>query len=489
MPHTHLPILIVALPLVATPLCALFKSQKIAWWIAQIVSVVVLLMSCQLLLAGLSGHILSYELGGWEPPFGIAYRLTPLNTFFVFLLALVATVMTFYARLSVLQELGGGRVDLFYALWMASLAGMIGIVVSDDLFNIFVFLEIASLSIYALIACSSNIDAVRATYRYLLMGSAGTIFFLVGVGYLYMITGTLNLSEMRLLLSQLAPSNTVQAAIAFIGAGIALKAALFPLHAWLPNVYTHSQSAVGAFLSATSSKVALYLLLKIMIGVFGVGLGLRYAGFNQLLLFLSAGGILYASALAIQQNDCKRMLAYSSIAHIAYMAAGFSLLQMDGVRAGLIVLFNHALIKGGLFLALGCVVYRCGGCRIEQLNGLSQRMPWTAAAIVVGGLSLVGVPLSAGFIAKWYLFRAFIMEGQWWMVLIIAIGSILAIAYVWRLVAAIWLRPPHDTAAPRREAPMSLLLPVWLLIALNVYIGVQAQPLLLVARDAAASLF
>ena len=486
MLYSHLPILIVALPLAATPLCALFRHRELAWWIAQTVSLLVLLMSCQLMLEVWENGVVSYELGGWPPPLGIAYRLDSLNIFFVFLLAAISAVMVFYARLSVAQELRRAQGSLFYALWLACLAGMLGIVVSDDLFNIFVFLEIASLSAYALVACSPDIRAVRASYRYLVLGSVGSIFFLAGVGYLYMVTGTLNLSDMQSLLPSPAHTRAVLAAVAFISAGVALKAALFPLHAWLPDVYTHAPSPVSAFLSATSSKVALYLLLKIVLLIFGARLE---SGFNQTLLLLSAGGILYASVLAIQQNDCRRMMAYSSVAHIAYITAGLSLLHADGIRAGLLALFSHALIKGGLFLALGCIFYRCGACRIEQLHGLGRRMPWTAAAIVAGGLSLIGVPLSSGFIAKWYLFHAFIATEQWWMVLVMAAGSALAIAYVWRLLAAIWFRPVGQSVATVGEAPLGLLLPAWALIVLNFYVGMHAQPLLSLAHDAASGLF
>lgn len=459
-----------------------------AWWIAQLVSLIVFFMSCRLLAMGWHGEVLTYELGGWQPPLGIAYRLELFNVFFVFLLTLASSIMVFYARFEVSYP-PARRPDLFYALWMACLAGMTGIAVSDDLFNIFVFLEIASLSTYALVACAPGNNAVRAVWRYLLMGSIGAIFFLVGVGYLYMMTGTLNLSDMQSLLPAVSHTRTVLAALAFISAGIALKAALFPLHAWLPDVYTHAQSVTSAFLSATSSKVALYLLVKIVFGVFGVGLGVQQFGFDNILMLLSAGGILYASALAIKQNNCKRMLAYSSIAHIAYITASFSLVHADGVKAGLIVLFSHALIKGSLFLALGCAVYRLGACRLEQLNGLSRRMPWTSAAIILGGLSLIGVPLSAGFIAKWYLFEVFIAEGSWWMVMVLVAGSLLAVAYVWRLFSAVWLHPAGRHTVPVREAPFGLLFSVWLLIAINVYIGVHAQPLFELAHRAAESLF
>jgi multicomponent Na+:H+ antiporter subunit D len=250
---------------------------------------------------------------------------------------------------------------------------------------------------------------------------------------------------------------------------------MFPLHLWLPNAYAFAPSIVSAFLAATATKVALYVMLRFMLGIFGADFALGAMPLDSILLVLGVAAILSASLVAIYQTNVKRMLAYSSVAQIGYMVLGIGLATAAGVSASVLHLFNHALMKGALFLALGAVVYRIGTVNLRDLAGLGWRMPWTTAAIVVGGLSLIGVPPTVGFISKWYLVLAIMERGWWPLAVIVLVGSVLALIYVWRLVEVAYLQRPAGPAPATKEAPLSMLAPIWLLVGANIYFGLATH--------------
>jgi multicomponent Na+:H+ antiporter subunit D len=283
-------------------------------------------------------------------------------------------------------------------------------------------------------------------------------------------------------------TRTVRTAFAFITVGISLKLALFPLHLWLPNAYTYAPSPVSAFLASTATKVAIYILLRFMFTIFGADFSFGLMPEGEILLILAVLAIFIGSAIAIFQDNVKTLLAYSSIAQIGYMILGISFASVTGLTAGILHLFNHALMKGGLFLAVGCVVYRLGGSRIEDFQGLGRRMPWTMAAVVIGGLSLIGVPLTVGFVSKWYLVLAALQDGLWPIAFLVLLGSLLAVVYIWRVVEAAYFQPPAGGTAAVREAPLLLLLPTWLLILATIYFGINTDLTVTVASAAARGL-
>jgi len=302
-----------------------------------------------------------------------------------------------------------------------------------------------------------------------------------------MMTGTLNMQDLAARLPAVWDTRTVRAGFAFLAVGIGLKLAMFPLHLWLPNAYTYAPSVVTAFLAATATKVAVYVLLRFMLGIFGIDFSLRRMPLEYILLPVGVLGILSASLVAIYQVEVKRLLAYSSVAQIGYMVLGIGLASTTGITGAILHLFNHALMKGALFLALAAVAYRMGSTALSDLAGLGRRMPWTLFAIVVGGLSLIGVPGTVGFVSKWYLVLASLEQGLWPVALLILLGSLLAVVYVWKLVEAAYLTEPQGDVAVQ-EAPLSILVPLWLLVIANVYFGVHTEVSVGLAREAAAVL-
>lgn len=480
----HLPALQIVVPLLSAPLCVLLGKGRLAYGLAVIVCWVAFAISVLLLAQVLDGGVISYQLGGWAPPWGIEYRVDAVNAYVLLIVSAIGALVISYAQPSVAKEIGARRETLFYTSYLLCLTGLLGVTITGDAFNIFVFLEISSLSSYVLISLGQDRRALTAAFRYLIFGTIGATFFLIGVGLIYQATGTLNIADMADRVVPLGASRTVQAAFAFMAVGLAIKAALFPLHAWLPNAYAYAPSVATAFLAATATKVSIYVLIRTYFTIFGPEFSFGVMSLGPVLMVLSIAAMLIGSTIAIFQNDIKRLLAYSSVAQIGYMVLGLGFATVLGVTGGMLHLFNHALMKGALFLALGCVFYRTGAVGIDAMQGLGRRMPWTMAAIVAGGLSLIGVPLTAGFVSKWYLLLAAIDSGMWWIAVFILVSSLLAIIYVWRLVEAAYLNPAPE-GAPRGEAPLVMLIPTWVLVLANFYFGIDTRVSVGVATKAA----
>ena len=477
MIEAQLPALQIVLPLIGATLCAIIDRPRIAYVIALITSVLMPVIAASLLVQVLSEGSISYAMGGWAPPIGIEYRIDVANAFVLLLLSVIAALIMPYAARSVAAEIPDNKQAWFYSMYLLCLAGLLGITITGDAFNAFVFLEISSLSTYVMIAMGKDRRALLAAFQYLVMGTIGATFYVVGVGLLYTMTGTLNFADIAMRINELdiASSRPVLAALAFITVGLGLKVALFPLHAWLPNAYAGAPSVTTAFLAATATKVAVYLLLRFFYTIFGFEVVFELHPVGEVLLVLSIAGMFAASLVAIFQEDIKRMLAWSSVAQIGYITLGVSLANATGLTGGLVHLFNHAMIKGGLFFAVGGIALMAGGVKISDLAGIGRRMPLTMAAFVIAGLSLVGVPGTVGFVSKWYLVLGAFEAGLWWVAFLILITSLMAVVYLGRFVEIAYFREPVGGAATATEPPLSMLVPTWILVIACVAFGINAE--------------
>lgn len=473
--ETSLPILQVILPMLTAPICIILRRARLAWGVAMVVTWGALGVSITLLQKALATGVISYAVGGWAPPWGIELRIGVLNAFVLVLVTSVSAVVLTSAPKSLGREVPEDRHYLFYAAFLLCMTGLLGIASAGDAFNIFVFLEISSLSAYALVAQGTSRRALSAAFQYLIMGTIGGTFLLLGIGLLYMVTGTLNLVDMAARLGASEANRTVLVALACITVGTGIKLALFPLHSWLPNAYTYAPATVSAFLAATATKVAYYVLLTFVFRVFGAELAIGRLRLDLALLPLAVLAMLVASTVAIFERDVKRMLAYSSLAQIGYMVLGLAMATPQSLTGGIVHLMNHALTKSGLFLALAAVVLRIGSCRLEDMKGLGRRMPWTSSAFVVGGLSLIGVPATAGFVSKWYLVSAALADGRHVLAFLVLFSSLLAVIYVGRVVEVLYFEKRDEGAPDVREAPLALLLPTWTLAGATLYFGLFTE--------------
>jgi len=486
----QLPALQVALPLAAAPLCALAQWRNLAWLLAMLASWATLAVSVGLIVALGDGGAISYELGGWPPPWGIEFRIDSLNALMLILVSGINAVVITAARASVAREIAETKHPYFYTAWMLCVTGLLGIAATGDAFNLFVFLEISSLATYILVASGSDRRALVAAFKYLIVGSLGATFFLIGVGLLYLVTGSLNLADIAERLPEIGYTRPVLAAAGFITVGLALKFALFPMHLWLPNAYTYAPSMASALLAATSTKISIYALLRFEFLLFQPNLEVQGMQFTLFLLPLAVLAFLVGSIAAIYQSDLKRLLAYSSVAQIGYIVFGVTMLSEPGLTGGIVHLFNHAVTKGALFLAVAALVFRYGSSRLADLAGCAREMPWTMGAFVIGGLSLIGVPGTAGFISKVYFITAALEHGLGGMALtaLLLISSLLAVVYIWRVVELAYFRPRPAGAPTVGEAPLALLIPIWGLSLAAIYFGLETSLPLGLAGEAASNL-
>ncbi|GBF27435.1 na(+)/H(+) antiporter subunit D1 [bacterium MnTg02] len=471
MISAHYPALQVVIPLLGAVLCALVRRGSIAWLVALTVSWIMPVIAAAMLWQVLADGPISYALGGWEPPWGIEYRVDALSGFLLLLVSGVGAVIMPYARTSVASEIHASRQAWFYTMYLLCLAGLLGMAITGDAFNVFVFMEISSLATYTLIALGKDRRALLAAYQYLIVGTIGATFYVIGVGLLYSVTGSLNFVDIAGKLDAIENTRPLLSALAFLTVGISLKLALFPLHVWLPNAYAYAPSAATSFLAATATKVAVYLLLRFFFTVFGAGFVFETLPVSNILLVLSIAAMFGASIVAIFQDDIKRMLAYSSVAQIGYITLGIALANQSGLTGGIVHIFNHAMMKAALFLVLGAVFYRIGSVHIDSLAGIGRRMPVTMASFVIAGLSIIGAPGTAGFISKWYLAVGALEKGWWWLVFLIVLSSLLAVVYIGRVIEIAWFRTPSEACEGVQEPPPMMLVPIWIFTAATIYFG------------------
>ena len=486
----QLPILQILVPFVSAPLIVFIGNRTIAWWITFLASLISLLISINLLLLVNDGSIISYHIGGWAPPIGIEYRVDALNAFVLVLITLISTIVAPYAYKSVGNEIPKEHHTLFYAAYLLCVTGLMGVVITGDVFNVFVFLEISSLASYVLISLGSHRDkrALTSAFNYLIIGTIGATFFVIGIGLLYMVTGTLNMIDMAGLLEGKSSSSTVRSAFAFIIVGVGLKLAIYPLHIWLPKAYTFAPSFITAFLAATATKVAIYILLRFMFTIFRPSFLEELNVLNFVILPLSIAAMIIASMIAIFQKDFKGLLAYSSIAQVGYILLGISIMSESGLTAAIIHLFNHGITKVALFMVAGAYVIKRGGSLLTNLQGAGFTMPWTSAATVVGCLSLIGVPGTAGFISKWILVEAAIENGKWPLAIVIIFSSLLAVVYCGRLIETLYFKNGNDETVVN-EAPLTMLISIWIASLACIYFGLSTDITISVSDLAAKILY
>ena len=476
----HLPILVVMLPLagaVVVPVLGL-ASARAARGLSLGALLLAHLASLAALRVAVETGVWRYELGGWAAPWGIEYVVDPLAGAMAALVSLMALLSAVYAVPDL--EGRGGAAGLYQALHLLLTAGLLGIVLAGDVFNLYVFLEISSLSAYALLAAEGGRASVAA-FRYLLVGTIAASFYLLGIGYLYAITGTLNMADLAARLPEAPEAGVVATAVALIVVGLAIKTAVFPLHGWLPDVYSYAPAPVVAFVASVMSKVSAYVLLRFLFFV----LEGRDAASRALDLLGVAGAaaVVAGSVMALAQRDLRRMLAYSSVGQMGYVVLGLGLGNAAGLTGALLHVVNHAVMKGCLFMAGGNVLRRAGTARIPDYAGMAGRLPLTMAAFVVAALSMIGLPPTGGFFSKWYLILGALERGAWVYVAAIVASSLLTAAYFFRILESAYFRSPATGPAPaggadrppegRFEAPAAMLAPVLVLglgvLALGVF--------------------
>lgn len=421
------------------------------------------------------GKAIHYHFGGWRPPIGIELVVDPLSAFFALLISGIALFVLWHGRKLVTQELTGKEVP-FYSVVLLLLGGFSGLVLTGDLFNLYVFLEISSIATYALVAIGSK-KAPVAAFRYLLYGTVGASFYLLGVGFIFVSTGSLNMADVAAILMETGQSKATLVGIVLIVVGLGVKMALFPLHGWLADAYTYASSTASALIAPIGTKVAAYALIRILFYVLEIDLVRTDTPIATLVLWLGAGGVLWGGLMAMAQNNFKRLLAYSSVSHLGYIALGIGLASPLGLISAVLHTLNHAVMKGCLFLISGSILSKTGKTDISEFqNSLRVRMPWTMGALTVVAISMIGLPPTAGFFSKWYLVLGLFEQQLWLMIGVIILSSLFGIVYFFRVLERVYLRPQEgnsetDEEPVHDEVSASMLWPVLIMSAALIVLG------------------
>jgi len=484
--NDQLPALLIAVPLLSAFAVSLAGLMNRQWCypIAVAALVAPLLASWKLLVHVVGNGAVRYRLGGWAPPFGIEYVVDHLNALVLAVISLVAFVAAIYSRRSVEKELPE-RIPHFYTLFLLLVTGLLGMTITGDAFNLYVLIEISALSTYALIAVGED-RALVSAFNYVILGTIGACFYLLGVGHLYIMTGSLNMADLVRLLPSLYSSHAIAVAFILILVGVWAKMAFFPFHAWLPNAYTYAPTATGALIAPLMTKVSVYVMIRLMFSVFSADFVFGTFAQQDVIVWMAVIAIVAGSLLALAQTDFKKVLTYLIVAEVGYMVGGVWLANVNGISGAVLHILNDALMTLCLFLAAGIIVYKTGRHDFGSLQGMYRKMPVTMAAFTVGALSMIGVPPTAGFFSKWYLILGAVDAGQWGFVGALLFSSLVNAILFFKMIEVAYYEPmaaSHGHGEHHEvhidEAPMSMLIPLVGVAASLLVAGVLTREIIM----------
>lgn len=472
----HFPVLVVAVPILAavlTPLIGMWRKKACMPWAAGAAFVTSVMASSLVWKVYKSGKVISYHLGSWKPPFGIEIRFDEFSAATLMIAGLGLMIIVF-SKSYIEKELVPEKIVPYYTLLLLNLGGMIGFVVTGDIFNLFVFLEVISLSAYALTAISEEKIAEMAAFKYLLLGAISSIFTLLAIAFLYSITGTLNMNDLMFRLAHTPYTKVATIAFVLFIVGFCVKAAVFPMHVWLPDAHAIAPSPVSAVLSGLVVKIGIIGILRVFYIYNFENSVINIPPITTLLCWMGGIAIVMGAIFALFQDDIKMLLAYSTVSNIGYIIMGIGLASGTSIFGGVIHIFNHAIIKTTLFLCAGSLIYSTGYRRLTDLRGVGRKMPITAAIIVVGALSIVGIPPTAGFICKWYITLGALRAGKPLFAVILLAGALLIFVYYVKIINAIYFLEPTRSLEGVEEAPAFMLVPMIVLGVACLVFGVGA---------------
>jgi len=418
-----------------------------------------------------------YHLGGWPAPIGIEYVVDHLNGLVLVVVSVVSVLAVLFSKRSVEHELPD-KVPQFYTLYVLFVTGLQGMVITGDAFNLYVLLEIASITGYALIAVGKD-RALLSSIRYVIMGTIGACFYLLGVGHLYITTGSLNMADIMGIIPAIAHTNAILVGFILIMVGVWIKMALFPLHGWLPNAYTYSPTATAVLVAPLMTKVSVYIMIRMMFSVFSANYAYSVLNSN-VIVWMATMAIIGGAMLALTQTDLRKMLGFLIVSEVGYMVGGVWLANANGITGAILHIVNDAMMTLCLFLVAGIIGYMKGGVQFSDLQGMYRKMPLTMAAFTVGALSMIGVPPLAGFFSKWYLLLGSVEAGHWGFAAALVFSSLINAVLFFRIIEIAFFEPlsghhgdvHHVTV---EEAPASMLLPLLVTAVLLIVVGLYTR--------------
>ncbi|MFP4686538.1 MAG: complex I subunit 5 family protein [bacterium] len=418
----------------------------------------------------LGGRVFTYRMGGWFYKQGIILALDRFSFFMLVLVSFYFLIAFVWGQSSKIEER-----SRFFILLCVSQAGMGGLALTADIFNMYVFLEIVSITLYALVAYKKTAEGMEAGFKYIIIGSLGGFFILWAIGLVYGATGNLNLAYLSQNFAGV-PSTIKIATLTFFTVGFALKFAIFPLHAWKVDVMTGAPVVINALLAGIGGKIPLYCLLRIYSLLFGWDY-LIEVGLFSILSFLAVITIFVGHLMAFRQDNLKRLLAYSSVAHIGYIVAALAVVTSEGIQGAVFHVLNHGIMKAGLFLIAGAFIYELGTENIDELKGAHYRRPFLSVSFLILSLGMIGMPPVNGFLSKWQMVLSTMAAGAYISSLAIIIGGFMALLYYLRIAVSLFSRAEENNTAENEKYSLALnfKLPIYSLVFISLAIFINAN--------------
>lgn len=470
----HAPILAIVLPLFTAfvmPVIGILAKRYNIKYLRELVAIAV--MVAVLAIVGTmapdvwGGEIIVYKLGGWSPPWGIVLAVDALSTQMALMIAILGTLVVIYSASYMSRDSG---LSYYYTLILLVMSGMLGIVLTGDFFNFYVFLEIMSIASYALVSFRRDALSIEAGMKYLLIGSLGTSFILLSVVMLYGAVGSLNIADLAVKLAAYSATNVPMVlviSLALFVTGVMIKVAMVPFHTWLPDAFTAAPTAISALLAGPAAVIGIYWVARLPYLPFGMPIGI-------ILVTLGLISMVVGVLMALMQRDFKRMLAYHVISQKGYMVLGIGLGTLGaalGTQGGLFHLLNHSTYKALLFMCAGAVLYQTKSQKFDELGGLGKNMPITALTFLIGALAISGIPPLNGFVSKYIIYLAGLQAGLPWITAIAVVVSGLTLASFMKAFSSVFLgqRPRHLQGT--MEAPKPMLFSMIVMALICVAIG------------------
>jgi multicomponent Na+:H+ antiporter subunit D len=484
----HLPALVFLVPFVAAiclPMAALKNARRCRPIALGSVATMAILAVMNLWVVLSQGEI-RYTFGGWAPTAGIEWVADEVACLMAVTLSVLALVCLLYGG-GVSAAPAGERAVPYYTTELLLISGLAGIVYAADLFNVFVFLEIVALSAYALVGVSGG-RALVSAFRYLIMGALGATFYLLGVSYLYAVSGTLNMADLAQRVPEMLASHAVVGGLSFMFIGLGIKMAMMPLHGWLPDAYSDAPDAVSPLLASLLTKVALLAWIRILYWVVGAGHSGNPADVFTLVWIVGALASVAGALLALPQRDLKKMFAYGGLAHVGLVLVGIGQGTRTGLTGGLLYLMNDAVMQCALFILAGIMGSRYGARTLDEIERTTVRSPWLLGTFLIVAISMIGLPPTGGFFGKWYILLSAIETSNHVAIAAVVLTTLLTLAYFARIFQRMFRSGQAAASPAESETPLLLRVSLGVLSAGIIGLGLWSDPVVDVLLQSASRL-
>lgn len=472
------PLTIILIMFITAFIMPLIKKTKIVKWISLASMTIVMVLAVINLIFVIKNGEYMYRIGHFNAPYGIEFQIGIIEAMMGLLFTFVALMIIWYSAYSIEKEIKESKVGLYYLLINILIGSLLGVIYSNDLFNCFVFIEVGTLASCGTIIVKDKKENIKATLKYLIMSCLGSGLVLMGIAYLYSMTGHLNISYIHeeLIKSYLNYPDAVLISIVLFIIGLGVKSAMFPLHNWLPDAHSNAPSSSSAILSSLVLKAFVLLLIKILYRLYGMEILQHYSVLN-IVLILGSLGMIMGSVFAIFQKNIKRVIAYSTVAQMGYIFLGIGIGTELGVSIAIFHIIGHALTKSALFLLVGAMIEQTGHKTLEHLKGIGREMPLTLGLFSIAALSMIGIPVLPGFISKWYLSLAAISAGETILIAVILLSSLLNAVYYAPIVINGFFGEDNmeGKVYKSKSKPIKEMIPVIFLVVSMVYVGLASR--------------